>query len=32
MFTVAILVNGQPILARSAVNQIERNDKGETLY
>lgn len=32
MFTVAILVNGQPILARSAVNQTERNDKGETRY
>ena len=32
MFTVAILVNGQPIFARSAVNQTERNDKGETRY
>lgn len=32
MFTVAILVNGQPILARTAVNQTERNDKGETRY
>ena len=32
MITVAILINGQPIVARNAVNKIERNDKGETKY
>lgn len=32
MFTVAILVNGRPIYARTAVNQTQRNDKGETQY
>jgi hypothetical protein len=32
MITVAILINGEPLMARSAVNTGERNDKGETLY
>lgn len=32
MITVAILINGQPIMARSAVNQVEQNALGETLY
>lgn len=32
MFTVAILINGNPILARTAVNQGKRNAKGQTLY
>ena len=32
MITVAILINGQPIMARSAVNQKEENEKGETKY
>jgi len=32
MITVAILINGQPIVARNAVNKIERNELGETKY
>jgi hypothetical protein len=32
MITVAILINGNPIMARSAVNKTERNDLGETKY
>ena len=32
MLTVAILLNGQPIMARSVVNQLETNDRGETRY
>lgn len=32
MLTVAILINGQPIVAKNAVNQGKRNEKGETLY
>jgi hypothetical protein len=32
MFTVAILINGNPIFARTAVNQAKRNDKGQTMY
>lgn len=31
MITVAILINGQPIVARNAINQVERNEKGETM-
>jgi hypothetical protein len=32
MITVAILINGNPIVARNAVNKVETNDKGETKY
>lgn len=32
MITVAILINGQPIVARNAVNKGQVNDKGETKY
>lgn len=32
MITVAILINGNPIVARNATNQSERNEKGETKY
>lgn len=32
MITVAILINGKPIVARNAVNKMETNDKGETKY
>lgn len=32
MITVTILINGNPILTRSAVNRIELNDQGETKY
>ncbi len=32
MITVAILINGQPIVARNAVNQSEINDEGATKY
>lgn len=32
MITVAILINGQPIFARSAVNKVTQNKKGETKY
>src|ERR1700738_5444834 len=32
MITVAILINGQPIMARSATNKSDENDKGETRY
>lgn len=32
MITVAILINGQPIHARTAVNQAKKNKKGETAY
>ena len=32
MITVAILINGQPIFTRTAVNQVEKNSLGETLY
>lgn len=32
MITVAILINGQPIATRSAVNQRKQNKQGETLY
>ncbi len=32
MITVAILINGNPIMSRSAVNKMRRNDKGETEY
>jgi len=32
MITVAILINGEPILARSAINKRRENEKGETEY
>lgn len=32
MITVAILINGQPIVAKAATNQGIVNDKGETAY
>jgi hypothetical protein len=32
MLTVAILINGNPIVAKNAVNQIETNGRGETKY
>lgn len=32
MITVAILINGNPIMARSAVNKGCKNEKGETRY
>ena len=32
MITVAILINGQPIVAKNAINQAERNEAGETKY
>jgi len=32
MISVAILINGNPIITRSAVNQRKQNKNGETLY
>lgn len=32
MITVAILINGNPIVARNAINQARTNEKGETAY
>lgn len=32
MITVAILINGNPIVARNAVNKMRKNKKGETAY
>lgn len=32
MITVAILINGNPLVARNAINQKEQNEKGETKY
>jgi hypothetical protein len=32
MITVAILINGHPIVAKNAVNQMQLNDKGECSY
>ncbi len=32
MITVAILINGEPILTRSAVNTGKTNGHGETVY
>jgi len=32
MITVSILINGQPIFTRSARNQGETNEKGDTIY
>lgn len=32
MITVAILINGNPIVAKNAINQIYENEKGETAY
>jgi hypothetical protein len=32
MITVAILINGNPIVAKNAVNQKRKNEQGETAY
>lgn len=32
MITVAILINGNPIVAKNAVNQMRNNEKGQTAY
>lgn len=32
MITVAILINGNPLVARNAINQKRQNDLGETEY
>lgn len=32
MISVVILINGNPIMARSAVNKMERNEKDQTKY
>lgn len=32
MITVAILINGQPIFTRTATNESEQNERGETKY
>jgi len=32
MITVAILINGNPIVAKNAINQRETNERGETKY
>lgn len=32
MITVAILLNGNPLVARNAINQAEWNEIGETKY
>lgn len=32
MITVAILINGNPLVARNAINQAEVNEQGETKY
>lgn len=32
MITVAILINGNPILAKAAVNEGYKNERGETAY
>jgi hypothetical protein len=32
MITVAILINGHPIIARSAVNELEKDDRGRDAY
>ncbi len=32
MITVAILINGQPIVARNAINKVTKNKKGQTKY
>lgn len=32
MLTVAILINGNPIVAKNAVNKMEKNERGETKY
>jgi hypothetical protein len=32
MITVAILINGHPIVAKNAINQGKQNKKGETKY
>ncbi len=32
MITVAILINGNPIVARNAINQSRQNENGETAY
>lgn len=32
MISVAIMINGHPIMARSAVNKTEVNEEGKTRY
>lgn len=32
MITVAVLINGQPIVAKNAINQAEENEDGYTKY
>lgn len=32
MITVAILLNGNPLVARNAINQGRTNERGETAY
>lgn len=32
MITVAILINGQPLVAKNAINQKRTNEKGQTAY
>ncbi len=32
MLTVAILINGNPLVAKNAINQAESNELGETKY
>lgn len=32
MITVAILINGNPLVAKNCVNQMRQNEKGETAY
>lgn len=32
MLTVAILINGNPLVAKNAINQMRQNKKGETAY
>lgn len=32
MLTVAILINGNPLVAKNAVNQTRRNAKGQVAY
>lgn len=32
MITVAILINGNPIVAKNAINQMRTNEAGETAY
>lgn len=32
MLTVAILINGNPLVAKNAVNKIEKNKRGQVKY